>query len=89
MKDFLALESAGGILLVCAAALALVFANSPLRDLYAGFLGVRVEVRVGLLEIAKPMLLWINDGLMAVFFSSSAWSSSASSRTASCRSPRK
>jgi NhaA family Na+:H+ antiporter len=68
VRDFLALEAAGGILLFWAAALAVVLANSPLRDLYSGFLGVRVEVRVGLLEIAKPMLLWINDGLMAVFF---------------------
>lgn len=68
LKDFLALEAAGGILLFWAAALAIALANSPLRDLYAGFLGVRVEVRIGLLEIAKPMLLWINDGFMAVFF---------------------
>lgn len=68
IKEFLALESTGGILLFGAAVLAVVLANSPLRDLYAAFLGVRVEVRIGLLGIAKPMLLWINDGLMAVFF---------------------
>ena len=68
IKDFLALESAGGILLACAAALALASANSPLDALYAGLLDTRVEVRVGAFEIAKPLLLWINDGLMAVFF---------------------
>ncbi|MGQ0510432.1 MAG: Na+/H+ antiporter NhaA [Betaproteobacteria bacterium] len=68
MKDFLALESAGGILLALAAALAMGLANSPLEGYYAGFLDTPVEVRVGALQIAKPLLLWINDGLMAVFF---------------------
>lgn len=68
LKDFLALESAGGILLACAAALALVLANSPLASLYEGFLDTPVEVRVGAFKIAKHLLLWINDGLMAVFF---------------------
>ncbi len=68
IQDFLALESAGGILLACAAALAMAFANSPLDAVYGGFLDPPVEVRVGAFEIAKPLLLWINDGLMAVFF---------------------
>jgi NhaA family Na+:H+ antiporter len=68
IQDFLALESAGGILLACAAALAMAFANSPLEAFYGGFLDTPVEVRVGAFEIAKPLLLWINDGLMAVFF---------------------
>jgi NhaA family Na+:H+ antiporter len=68
IKDFLALESAGGMLLAGAALLAMVCANSPLEGLYAGFLDTPVEVRVGAFDIAKPLLLWINDGLMAVFF---------------------
>jgi NhaA family Na+:H+ antiporter len=68
IKDFLALESAGGILLAGAALAAMLLANSPLDALYLSFLDTRVEVRVGDFEIAKPMLLWINDGLMAVFF---------------------
>jgi Na+/H+ antiporter NhaA len=34
----------------------------------AAFLGTRVELRVGAFEIAKPLVLWINDGLMALFF---------------------
>jgi NhaA family Na+:H+ antiporter len=68
IKDFLALESAGGVLLAGAAVLAMLLANSPLEAVYAGFLDTPVEVRVGALEIAKPLLLWINDGLMAVFF---------------------
>jgi NhaA family Na+:H+ antiporter len=68
VKDFLALESAGGILLAGAAALAMLLANSPIDALYWRFVDTPVEVRIGQFEIAKPLLLWINDGLMAVFF---------------------
>ncbi|KFN51389.1 Na+/H+ antiporter NhaA [Arenimonas composti] len=66
--EFMKLESAGGVLLVIAAAVALVVANSPLADAYAELFHVGVQVRVGELDIDKPLLLWINDGLMAVFF---------------------
>ena len=68
IADFLRLESAGGILLIAAAGLAILFANTPLVSAYQALLSVPVEVRVGNLEIAKPLLLWINDGLMAIFF---------------------
>lgn len=68
IREFLRLESAGGILLVAAATLAMIVANSPLSAYYALFLDVPVEVRVGDLEIDKPLVLWINDGLMAIFF---------------------
>jgi NhaA family Na+:H+ antiporter len=68
IREFLRLETAGGVLLLGAAALALVFSNSPLSPLYDALLGTPVEVRVGELVIAKPLLLWINDGLMAIFF---------------------
>jgi NhaA family Na+:H+ antiporter len=68
INQFLRLESAGGILLIGAAVLAMVAANSPLREYYDLLLEVPVEVRVGQLLIAKPLILWINDGLMAVFF---------------------
>src|SRR5512134_812343 len=68
IKDFLALESAGGILLAGAALAAMLLANSPLDALYLRFLDTPVEVRFGGFQIAKPLLLWINDGLMAVFF---------------------
>ena len=67
-QDFLKLESASGILLMVAAVLAMIVANSPLDLYYTSFLNIPVEVRVGDLEIAKPLLLWVNDGLMAVFF---------------------
>lgn len=68
MRDFIRLESAGGILLLCAAVLAMLVANSPLASHYNGFLDTTIAVQVGALEIRKPLLLWVNDGLMAVFF---------------------
>ena len=68
LKTFLKLESASGILLMIAAAAAMAVANSPVQALYQALFEVPVEVRIGALQIAKPLLLWINDGLMAVFF---------------------
>lgn len=68
LTDFLKNEASSGLALMAMAVLALIVANSPLAPLYEGLLKVPVEVRVGGLEIAKPLLLWINDGLMAVFF---------------------
>jgi NhaA family Na+:H+ antiporter len=68
IKQFLALEAAGGILLAGAALAAMLLANSPLDQLYLRFLDTPVEVRIGRFDIDKPLLLWINDGLMAVFF---------------------
>jgi NhaA family Na+:H+ antiporter len=68
LQEFLRLEAAGGLLLMGAAAVALLIANSPLASYYAMFLDLPVEIRVGNFDIAKPLLLWVNDGLMAVFF---------------------
>ena len=68
LGEFFRLEAAGGIMLIGAAVLALVFANSPLNEAYDAFRDMPVQVRVGALDIAKPALLWINDGLMAIFF---------------------
>ena len=68
LRDFLKLESAGGIVLMMSAALAMLVANSPLAVYYDLFIDTPVEVRVGALQIAKPLLLWVNDGLMAIFF---------------------
>ena len=68
IREFLKYEASGGIVLMAAAVLALIIANSGLSPLYDAFLNVPVEVQVGALEIAKPLLLWINDGMMAVFF---------------------
>ncbi|WP_434928558.1 Na+/H+ antiporter NhaA [Shewanella sp. HL-SH5] len=68
LKNFLSQESAGGIILMISVALAMILANSPLSGFYEGFLNTGVQVRVGSLDINKPLLLWINDGLMALFF---------------------
>ncbi|MHC2147599.1 Na+/H+ antiporter NhaA [Pseudomonas sp. 210_17 TE3656] len=65
---FFQLEAASGLLLIAAAALALIINNSPLSYLYNGLLDVPVVAQIGALKIAKPLLLWINDGLMALFF---------------------
>ncbi|APF01729.1 Na(+)/H(+) antiporter NhaA [Pseudomonas putida] len=65
---FFQLEAASGLLLIAAAVLALIINNSPLSYLYSGLLDVPVAVQIGALNIAKPLLLWINDGLMALFF---------------------
>ncbi len=68
LTRFLQLEAASGLLLIAAAVLALIVNNSPMSLLYQGLLEVPVAVQVGALQIAKPLLLWINDGLMALFF---------------------
>ncbi len=68
IKEFLRLEASSGILLFIAAVLAIIVENSALKSLYDSLLLVPVAVIVGDFEIAKPMLLWINDGLMAIFF---------------------
>jgi len=62
-------DASGGIVLIIAAALAMLLANSGLTShLYQAFLSTPVQLKVGPLEINKNMLLWINDALMAVFF---------------------
>ncbi|WP_159815724.1 Na+/H+ antiporter NhaA [Pseudomonas rustica] len=65
---FFQLEAASGLLLIAAAILALIINNSPLSWLYTGLLDTPVVAQIGALKIAKPLLLWINDGLMAMFF---------------------
>jgi len=68
LREFLRLEAASGMLLMLATVLALLFANSALAPFYDAILDLPVVLRVGDLAIDKPLLLWINDGLMAVFF---------------------
>ncbi len=65
---FIHTESASGVLLLAAAALALIASNSPVDWLYGAFLDLPVGIRLGVLGLEKPLLLWINDGLMAIFF---------------------
>ncbi len=68
IREFLRLEAAAGIILFMAAVLGMTLDNSPLRWLYDALLTTTVAIQVGALEIHKPLLLWINDGFMAIFF---------------------
>lgn len=68
LKRFLQLESASGILLMIFASLAILWANTPFQQAYFDFLEMPVSVQIGLFSIHKPLLMWINDGFMAVFF---------------------
>ena len=68
ISDFMKLESASGILLLVTSVLAMIIANSPFTGFYDQLLSTTVAVQIGALEINKPLLLWINDGLMAIFF---------------------
>ena len=69
LRAFISSESAGGIMLIVAATIALAIANSSLLSQYQGFLATPVNFTAGdLVTIDKPLVLWINDGLMALFF---------------------
>ena len=68
IKEFIKKESSSGILLIIVTILALILQNSFLTDIYTKFLHTPVEIRFGALHIAKPLLLWVNDGLMVIFF---------------------
>ena len=68
LLNFFKMESAIGILLIIAAIMAMVMANSPYAGTYTNIMETPVMVMFGEFSIAKPLLLWINDGLMAVFF---------------------
>ena len=61
-------DAASGVVLMLASALALVLANSPMAGFYELLLSLRGSVRIGSFGIEKPLLLWVNDGLMAIFF---------------------
>ncbi|QID18257.1 Na+/H+ antiporter NhaA [Nitrogeniibacter mangrovi] len=61
-------DATPGLLLVATTLLAIAIANSPASAHYDLLVGTPVEIRIGELELAKPLLLWVNDGLMAVFF---------------------
>ncbi|TDP64098.1 Na+/H+ antiporter NhaA [Roseateles toxinivorans] len=69
-KRFFASESAGGIVLALAAVLALIVSNSPWAENYLGFIRLPGELRIGgdWLVLSKPLLVWVNDLWMAVFF---------------------
>lgn len=68
LRKFLKLEASAGIILMFATLLALVVANSPLSVYYEMLIGIPAGLHIGAIAINKPLLLWINDGLMAAFF---------------------
>lgn len=67
-RDFARIEASGGILLIIAAIIALVWANSPWSDLYFEILDTEFALELGSWHLGMHLLHWINDGLMAIFF---------------------
>jgi len=67
-QEFFQQEASSGILLIIATIAALIWANSPWADSYSSLWHTNVSIGFGNFEISKDLLLWINDGLMAVFF---------------------
>jgi NhaA family Na+:H+ antiporter len=68
VREFIRLESAGGILLMISSVAALIIANSPWSVYYDAFLNITGSLRIEDFEVTKPLLLWVNDLWMAVFF---------------------
>jgi len=68
LLSFFKHESSTGILLITMTLVAMLFANIGTKEYYDAFLDLPVVVSIGTLTIAKPLLLWVNDGLMAIFF---------------------
>ncbi|MFA9374085.1 MAG: Na+/H+ antiporter NhaA, partial [Poseidonibacter sp.] len=69
VRKFLEKESTAGLILIFVTIIALIFSNTFLSEFYTTFLHTKIELRVGdFLEISKPLILWVNDGLMAIFF---------------------
>ncbi|MDH3381521.1 MAG: Na+/H+ antiporter NhaA [Flavobacteriaceae bacterium] len=67
-EKFLAIESLSGLLLFGATILALIWANSSYGNLYQEILNYNLEFKIQDFNLSKPLILWINDGLMAIFF---------------------
>jgi Na+:H+ antiporter, NhaA family len=67
-QRFIHNESAAGILLMVSTVVALMWANSPWSEAYAAFRRLPVTLGVGEFVLTEPLVLWINDGLMAMFF---------------------
>ncbi len=68
LKKFFQLQSAGGILLLLAALLAVVLNNSALSGYYDALRQIPLTFALADATLSKPLLLWVNDGLMAIFF---------------------
>jgi len=68
LQRFLRLQAAGGVLLLVCTVLALAWANSPFAGSYQSLWHIQCTIGFGTFQLSKPLLLWVNDGLMAVFF---------------------
>jgi NhaA family Na+:H+ antiporter len=67
-REFISKESIGGLMLIAATIVALIISNTPLKSAYQHLLGMRFSVMIESHGLSKPLLLWINDGLMTIFF---------------------
>lgn len=67
-QTFFKREASSGLLLILFTVVALVWANSPWADVYTNLWVTKLTIGPGSFGLAKPLLLWINDGLMAIFF---------------------
>lgn len=67
-QHFASVQASGGILLLFSALIALIWANSPLAESYQQFFHIIITLGFSDIIVSKPLFLWINDGLMAVFF---------------------
>ncbi len=67
-REFIKLESSSGVILLVAAVVAMLVDNSPLHHSYQALFNLPVTFQLGTWQLSKPLLLWINDGFMAVFF---------------------
>jgi NhaA family Na+:H+ antiporter len=68
LREFLHTEAAGGIVLLAATLIALIWANSPVRETYDRLWAIEIGVRIGDFELTENLRHWVNDGLMAIFF---------------------
>jgi len=67
-REFIKLESSAGVILFLTAITALIIDNTPWQVYYHTFFDLPLAIHVGTLKLSKPLLLWINDGFMSIFF---------------------
>jgi NhaA family Na+:H+ antiporter len=67
-QKFVKIESLSGMLLFGSAILALILANSPIGDQFQSIWQYKLGISTTGFELVKPLILWVNDGMMAIFF---------------------
>ncbi len=67
-QKFVKIESLSGILLFSATLIAMIWANSSYGYIYESFWQYKIEININDFELTKPLIYWVNDGLMAIFF---------------------